>query len=77
MWWLRWWVIRWAVMIFSAVRAILSVVALAAGEFTQQTNAALTPDLQRTLWAGIIVNLLIFLYLAFYPGVAEAFAAEE
>jgi len=68
MWLARYWRIRWITMFYaggSAARTIIYVVTGAIG--------TITPEQKQALMAGCAINLLIFCYLAFYPGVEQAF----
>jgi len=68
MWLARYWRIRWVTMCYaggSAARTLIYMITGAIG--------AITPDQKQALLAGCAINLLIFCYLAFYPGVEQAF----
>jgi len=72
MWFVRYWRIRWITMFYVGVSlfrtALYFVTDKAAGITT-----ALTPDQKQALSLACAVNLFVFCYLAFYPGVAQAF----
>jgi hypothetical protein len=72
MWLARYWRIRWITMFYagaSLARAALYFISDRAAGITTQ----LSPEQRQTLAVGLGLNLLIFCYLAFYPGVARAF----
>ncbi|HVU48767.1 MAG TPA: hypothetical protein VHD85_21750 [Terracidiphilus sp.] len=72
MWLARYWRIRWITMFYagaSAARTLIYVVTGAAGGLT----GVITPEQKQAMLAGCAVNILIFCYLAFYPGVEQAF----
>ena len=72
MWLARYWRIRWITMFYagaSTARTLIYIVTGAAGGL----SGVITPEQKQTMLAGCAVNLLIFCYLAFYPGVDQAF----
>lgn len=72
MWFVRYWRIRWITMFYAGVSLFRTVLYFvtdkAAGIAT-----VLTPDQKQALTLACAVNLFVFCYLAFYPGVAQAF----
>ncbi len=72
MWFVRWWRIRWITMFYAGVslfRTVLYFLSDKAAGLTTQ----LTPDQKQALSLACAVNLFVLCYLAFYPGVAQAF----
>ena len=80
-WMLNYWV-RWIVMFVSGATAIKTIINLMAASLPVEGPspipvASLTTAEQAGTAIGILINLTIFFYLAFYPGVKEAFAPDE
>ncbi len=68
MWLARYWRIRWVTMFYAGASAARTLIYVVAG-----VVGTITPDQRQALLAGCAVNILIFCYLAFYPGVEQAF----
>jgi hypothetical protein len=72
MWFVRWWRIRWITMFYAGLslcRTLLYFLSDKAAGLTTQ----LSPDQKQALSLALAVNLFVLCYLAFYPGVAQAF----
>lgn len=72
MWMVRYWRIRWITMCYAGValgRTALFFVSDKAAGFSTQ----LSTEQKQTLVISSVANLVILCYLAFYPGVAQAF----
>jgi hypothetical protein len=72
MWLARWWKIRWITMFYAGASAARTVIYLAMGT-AGGFGGAITEDQKQAMLASCAVNILIFCYLAFYPGVEQAF----
>jgi len=72
-WWSRDWRARWVAMFFAFAHVARTVIGIAA-DHAAGTPTPISPGAQSAILLGILFNLLICLYLAFYPGVAEAFS---
>jgi hypothetical protein len=76
MWMVRYWRIRWITMFYAgaslARTALYFITDRAAGVSTQ-----LSVDQKQALLIGSAANLLILCYLAFYPGVEQAFESSH
>jgi hypothetical protein len=68
---LNYWV-RWITMFVSGATAIKTIILLSANYVGGET-VALTGDQILAIIISVVINLVICLYLAFYPGVSEAF----
>jgi hypothetical protein len=71
-WLTRFWLARWAAM-FMAGATLLKTGIYFFADRASGVDTQLTDTQVHALMASSIVNLAIVLYLAFYPGVAEAF----
>lgn len=71
-WLTRFWLARWAAMFMAGGTLIKTLVNLAADR-ASGVNTQFSSAQVQALIVGSIINLAIFLYLAFYPGVAEEF----
>lgn len=71
-WLMRDWKARWAAMFLSGTIAVRAIIDLAAAK-AAGADLGLTPSQQGALGFGIALNLIICAYLAFYPGMAQAF----
>jgi hypothetical protein len=71
-WYSRDWRVRWAVMFLSGATAIKTLVNLAADHATGNPTP-LTDSQQLALTLSVAFNLIVCGYLAFYPGMAQAF----
>jgi hypothetical protein len=71
-WLTRFWLARWGTMFLAGASLIKTAVNLFADRASGM-DTQFTPAQTEALVASSILNLLIFLYLAFAPGVAEAF----
>jgi hypothetical protein len=72
MWLLRSWKIRWITMAYALGRALRVGVYYFAGAVSG-VGSGIPAELQTLVMFGVCINLLIFCYLAFYPGVEQAF----
>jgi hypothetical protein len=72
MWLFRSWKIRWITMAYSGGMVLRAGVHYFAG-VASGVGSGLSADQAAVLVFGCIINSLIFCYLAFYPGVKEAF----
>jgi len=72
MWVFRWWVIRWVTMAYAGGMVARTAVVYSAG-VVSGTGSNLSGDQAAVLLFSCLVNSIIFCYLAFYPGVKEAF----
>lgn len=70
-WVRRDWKARWAAMFVTGASAASTLVSLTAGYAAG--TLTMTPGQQGALTLGIVFNLAICGYLAFYPGMAQAF----
>jgi hypothetical protein len=68
---LNYWV-RWITMFVTGATAVKTILYLAANQIGGET-IPLTAEMITSILIGVGANLVICLYLAFYPGVAEAF----
>jgi len=76
MWWNHSWKVRWVTMFYSGAlvaKAVINYIAGAASGVGSQIAPAAMPLLMLT----IAINGFIFLYLAFWPGVAQWFEEES
>ncbi|HEX4031165.1 MAG TPA: hypothetical protein VHX20_12425 [Terracidiphilus sp.] len=73
MWLARSWRIRWITMFYAGASAARTMFYLLTGAAAGLAGGALSPDQKQAMLAGCAVNILIFCYLAFYPGVEQAF----
>ena len=71
-WYSRDWRARWVVMFLSGATAVKMLVNLA-GDRAAGTPTPMTQSQQLSFFMSVGINLLICGYLAFYPGMAEAF----
>jgi len=71
-WLTRFWLARWAAM-FMAGATLLKTGIYFFADRASGVDTPLTDSQSQTLMVSSIINLAIVLYLAFYPGVAEAF----
>jgi len=71
LWLLRPWYIRWITMCFAAAALIRTALILLAGKAAGLT-VELTLEQKQFVLLLAAVNLVVFCYLAFYPGVADA-----
>ena len=71
-WFSRDWRVRWAVMFVSGATAAKMLVSFA-GDRAAGTPTPMTQEQVATFTLSIAINLLICGYLAFYPGMAQAF----
>ncbi len=71
-WYSKDWRARWVAMFFAGATVARTVVLLLADR-ASGVDTPLTPGKQFALMASSTFNLLIFLYLAFYPGMDQAF----
>lgn len=71
-WVTRDWKARWIAMFVTGASAASALVHLTA-DYAAGAVAPLTPGQQGALTLGIVLNLAICGYLAFYPGMAQAF----
>ena len=71
-WYSRDWRVRWAVMFLSGATAA-KMLANFAADHAAGTPTPLTPGQQLSFTMSVGINLLICGYLAFYPGMAQAF----
>jgi len=71
-WYSRDWRARWVVMFMSGATAVKTLVDLAADHATGNPTP-MTDSQQLALTMSVAFNLLICGYLAFYPGMAQAF----
>lgn len=72
MWLIRSWKIRWVTMAYAGGMVLRTAVHYFAGA-ASGVGSELTGNQSTVVIFGCIVNTLIFCYLAFYPGVKEAF----
>ena len=75
-WYSRDWRARWVVMFLSgatAAKMLGNWVAERAADGTTGSPTMMTPGQQMSMFVSVAINLLICGYLAFYPGMAEAF----
>jgi hypothetical protein len=72
-WYCRDWKARWVVMFMSGAVALRTIVILAADHAVGNPLLPLTPVQYGALIVGIAFNLTICGYLAFYPGMDQAF----
>jgi hypothetical protein len=72
MWLLRSWKIRWITMAYSGGMVLRTAVHYFAGA-ASGVGSGLSADQTSAVMLGCAINLLVFCYLAFYPGVKEAF----
>jgi hypothetical protein len=72
MWLLRSWKIRWITMAYAGGMVLRTSVHYFAGA-ASGVGSGLSPDLTAIVIFGCAINTLVFCYLAFYPGVKEAF----
>ena len=72
MWFVRYWRIRWITMFYAGVSLFRTVLYFATDKAAGLTTV-LTPDQKQALSLACAVNLFVLCYLAFYPGVAQAF----
>ncbi|MFZ0305937.1 MAG: hypothetical protein WAL75_24845 [Terracidiphilus sp.] len=72
MWLFRSWKIRWITMAYAGGMVLRGGVHYFAG-VVSGVGSGLTADQDTILFFGCVINSLIFCYLAFYPGVKEAF----
>lgn len=71
-WYSRDWKVRWAVMFISGATAA-KMLANFAADHTTGTPSAMTADQTASFFLAVAINLAICAYLAFYPGMAQAF----
>ncbi|MFZ0746021.1 MAG: hypothetical protein WAM85_16540 [Terracidiphilus sp.] len=71
-WYSRDWRARWVAMFMAGANVALTMIALLADR-ASGLNTPLTDGQQLGLMVSSTFNLLILLYLAFYPGMAQAF----
>jgi hypothetical protein len=71
-WLTRYWLARWATMFMAGATLLMTGINLFADR-ASGVNTQFTDGQTQALLVSSIVNLAIVLYLAFYPGVAEAF----
>jgi hypothetical protein len=72
MWFVRYWRIRWITMFYAGVSLFRTVLYFATDKAAGLTTV-LTPDQKQALTLTCAINLFVLCYLAFYPGVAQAF----
>ncbi len=72
LWLFRWWVIRWVTMCYAGGMVVRVGIHYFAGAVSG-VGSGLSADQAAILFFGCAVNAIIFGYLAFYPGVKEAF----
>ncbi len=72
MWLFRWWVVRWVTMAYAAGRVLRVGIYYSAG-VASGVGSGLSGSTQAILMVYCCIDLLIFGYLAFYPGVKLAF----
>jgi hypothetical protein len=72
MWFIRYWRIRWITMFYAGVSLFRTVLYFATDKAAGLTTT-LRSDQKEALTIACAVNLFVFCYLAFYPGVAQAF----
>jgi hypothetical protein len=71
-WYSRDWKVRWVVMFMSGATAVKALVNYAANRAAGNPGEV-TPGQEATLLIGVVINLMICGYLAFYPGMEQAF----
>jgi hypothetical protein len=71
-WASRDWRVRWVVMFASGATAAKMLINYA-GDHAAGTPTPMTPVQQASFFSGVVLNLLICAYLAFYPGMEQAF----
>ncbi len=72
MWLFRSWKIRWITMAYAGGMVVRTAVHYFAGA-ASGVGSELTGDQSAIVFCGCAINTLVFCYLAFYPGVKEAF----
>ncbi|MGA3081784.1 MAG: hypothetical protein ABSD44_10430 [Terracidiphilus sp.] len=74
-WGLNYWV-RWICMFMSGATVAKTVIAIS-GTMVGPSLVPITDELKLGLYVNVAVNLLVFCYFAFYPGVKEAFESNK
>jgi len=72
-WYARDWRARWIAMFLSGAAAARTMILIVADKLPSDHGQVLSVDMQMELIANVGLNLLICGYLAFYPGMAQAF----
>jgi hypothetical protein len=72
MWFVRYWRIRWLTMFYAGVSLFRTMLYFVTDKAAGVTTP-LAPDQKQALSLACAVNLFVLCYLAFYPGVAQAF----
>jgi multisubunit Na+/H+ antiporter MnhC subunit len=72
MWFVRYWRIRWITMFYAGVSLFRTLLYFASDK-AAGLSTQLAPDQKQALSLACAINLFILCYLAFYPGVAQAF----
>ncbi len=76
MWWNHSWKVRWVAMFYAGGMVAKTGVGLFAG-WASGAGVRMPPAAMQTLTVAMGVNLLIFCYLAFWPGVTEWFEEQS